>query len=789
MDPDDIRKLRDFAAVIDRSKLRFNGIGPRLHDKPDLLWPRDEIDPQRECDKIIYLELERLINCEQKVKSIKAFLSQIFINLKQCNTSNLFNRYCPLDPGYSAKEIDSCHIAISMQAFTRNKYILDFMNQALRSINRSRRNKNLLKKLFGSNHNYDIFKKNIKWLVQGNSKLRRIRIGHFILLDGSSTPHMDIDKVEWLHGLNIEIKYRIFIQVLWSVTRFLAELLRRYFYISVTNPYANKLVYYRYDLWQKMQSKTINHYISRGLLRQVEIDDTRLPKNGTSKMKFHLKKDNLRLICTKQKKLTWAGNDHAILMAVLKYVLINMPNYVKFSLNHLLAGLRDFRQRAGSGPIYYVRADLEDCFQSINQEKLVNIIMDNLNRLQPGEQVNLWRLVCSYKIIGRRGRESNVWSLDPEAEKADDRYDQVHSMGLQQIPKHIFLNQLLRPQVVNPILRESKDSKYGYYLTAGIRQGSSLSPKLCAIYLQEAFNCGMKEIFERHDCKLFRYVDDILFLTTDLEEAKRFVTKLGVGFEGFELRSNMDKLSCNFEFNQSNQDSGNGTTTTTPVPRSDEHVIFYRRKFQLRDLSSSYNYCYNGINLDQTFSVSPYFDLDYICNSICKLSRIEPIHLDYELNGVSQVKQNIFEAGLLGGHRLATLILLSFQYRQLGNQNPKFLVLMIRRIALSIKASIRAAVRRKIIDNKLSMSQIRLIVAGAILATWKQTKLRHRKRDLKILLRYFNHQKMKYLSAVENKDNQFELENKQKFESMVHEMMRFFPNSSIHRELILPNNP
>lgn len=777
MTPDEIKLLPDYLHEIDRNKLRFNGTGPRLHDRPEKLWPRDYIDPENEAQKVLYPALKRLIDSEQKIQSIQSIIEQIFYGLRQCNTTKLFNKSCPLDHGYFNRVQFS--VSHAMEAYTSYDKIISFIHQSLRSINIGQKGKNFIKVIFGCHCNYDIFKLHIKWLVIGNLKLRKMIIGQFVLFDGLS---MDLTKVKWLRGLTTKAQYSIFIQVIYALTRFISELLRRYFYITVSNPYANKLFYYRYDLWQKLHSIVINSYIDTNLLYKFEISDgIDLPPNGTSKLKFYLKRDNLRLICTKQRGPKNSEVMLHQLRAVLTYILNRIPNYEKFTLTSLLNGLKELRRKSSNEgkKIYFVRADIENCFQNIKQEKLKRIITDNLYNHRKSGYFELVKLSCTTKHDQqRRGtREIIRWSIDPQSVKMSGDFDHVQVVNSKYINIEEFDRVYLRPQIVNPVLRESKTSKNGYNLLVGIRQGSPFSPLLCAIYIQEAFNKYLGDLLNVNDCKLFRYVDDILFMTTDLVKAQKFMDRMLKGLEEFGLRSNANKLACNFECE--GIDEG--------VCRLDEFVLFYKRKISLSTLHCTYNYSYNSISIDNTFHVSPYFNQESVYNSVFKLSRIEAIHLDYELNGIYCVIENIFENALLTAFRMATLLITSFTFRNLNNQQEKFIMKVVNQIARRIMSCIESGLRRKVIENKLTFKEVRLLTLAAFLVTWRGNRLRHRTNELYELERFMRRYMMKYLVSTDADIETLDELRGVKFEEMIYKLIKKFPNSSFPKEVILPS--
>ena len=777
MTPEYIQKLPEYYYEIDRIKLRFNGTGPRLHERTDKIWPRDFIDPVDECRKILHPDLIKLIDNDQHCQRIESIIIKLFTGLKVCNIMSLFNRFCSPDYDYNSgnfKTVDA------MNAYSSHIKILDLIHHTIRGINmQSSCHSNFVKVLFGSNRNYDIYKFHLKWLVTGNLKMRKMTLGYFVHFKSYS---MDLSKVIWLEGLNDEAKYRVFIMTISALTRFISELLRRYFYITISNPYANKLLYYRYDLWQRLYDRTIDHYCREDTLCKFEIDGSvKLPTNGTSKMKFYLKRDNLRLICTKQKMLRTYDQAYNQLRVALTYVLNKQPNHHKFSLNNLLKALREFRKLSieHNKPIYFVRADFEDCFHSINQEKLRYIIMKSLRDNLGRDVIQLTKLACTPLSFRQKNghREFSKWIVGEPVSCEDVEYFDIEVRSRKFVDLKTFDQDYVRPQIVHPVLRDSKNSKLGYNLMTGIRQGSPFSPTLCAIYLQSAFNENLADLLKASDCKLFRYVDDMLFMTLDEAKGRQFALQMSRGFQDYNLKTNVNKLACNFDCS-----SFNGS-----ISRLKDFVVFYKRRICLSTLECSYDFSYNHITIDNTFLVSPYLSEEAILNSILKLSRIEAIHLDVGLNGINRVIENIFEFTLLVAYRTATLLICSVEFSNHNNQQPELLRKLILRISRRILNSLQSGLDRKLIICSLSSLEIRLLTTAAFNAAWSIRRVRHRKIEVYKIKKIFERFMMKYITTVRDDLADQNTIRGRKFEIRVRQLIKEFPKTTFKSEVLLPD--
>lgn len=728
MNPEQVESLPDYWIEINRARIRFSGIGPRYQDAScNKIWPRDTLEWTDELRKILYDELRSKINNVTFCDNVGKIVERLFKRLKQCNITSIFQKFCPLDKGHFEEVPFAIHHALD--CYTPYKQILAFIHQTLRAINagdRSIGGGDFLIFLFGCHRNYDIFKSHLSSLVSEGEKLQKIPIGNYVHF---GSLRMDLNKVEWLGDIDIELKYRLFIQIIYSLIRFILDLLRRYFYITLGNHTADMLLYYRYDLWQKIQSHNINDLIKKNIMTYVD-HDSQIPYHpvAVSKLRFHLKRDSLRPICIDMKYNQRIRKQNRQLLAILKGILQKSS---KFSLNGLLRGLRSFKSKVDTNPetrVYMVRTDIKNCFQSVDQRLLKSIVLEKFKELaNDRDEVALTKLECHKAAADKKSKplSFNIWSIDPERVKAERN---LLDVAIVQGPVYLGLNEFdkryLTHHVCEPVIRETRHSRRDLMLLKGLRQGSPYSPLFCSIYIEAAFERHLNEFFNSETCKIYRYVDDILFISLDLDESRRFMDKMLKGFKDFNLKMNVDKLSCNFRCLGLDEN----------LCKLDDYVVFYKLRIAIKTLECSHHYVFNDVPLQYSFHINAYFSRERMVKSI-KAVKVNPIHLDCELNNFDRVVENIFYFAILLAHRTGTAILQSFELRNLQNQAPTFVSAMSQMSAKKIHSAIRVGVRRDIIKNDLTLSEIRLLAISAFLVTWKRVHMRHRKSELKELER------------------------------------------------------
>lgn len=772
----ELKELLENANSLHRNRIRYNGTGPRLLGPPNKIWPRDSVDHQDESRKIIFSLKEFNISSSTEAR-IKHIIKYIFDGLRKCNIDNLFNKCCPLGPNHFGGI--SFEIKYALDAYTSYNQISDFLHSVIRSIDgihrqRSGTNISYIIRIFGSYRNFEIFKKNLKWLVISNARVVEVRIDNFL---SCGDKFMDLDQIDWLHGLEPKIKYKIYIQVLFALMRFIFELLRRYFYITMSNPYFDKLFYYRYDLWQKIYHAATKKLIEKNLLKELTlIPDVMnsLEHFAVSRLKYHLKRDDVRPICTGHRDTrTFLLNRK--FEAILRHVLQGTANYRKFSLVYLLEGLRHFKElQEQSKTIFFVRADIKDCFPSIDQKLLVKIISNRLN-LEFGDagKVPLFKLICKR---ARDNKDVIQYCVDMNVFKRRGSKFSIERHFDESLSFEEFDQRYLRPCIIDPVLRESKFSKNGYLLQQGLRQGSTFSPILSSIYIQTAFNEELDEFLQSNSCRIYRYVDDILFMSTDIEESKRFMDKMLRGFRAYNITMNLQKLACNFGCQG----------LDSRLCRSTDHFIFYRQQICIKTLSCRYHFNHEFIQLLYSFRISPYVDRKAILKSIEK-SRWDYIHLDERLNCIDIVIQNIFERASLLAHRAATMTIFSFFLY--SNQDEELVVELVESTTMRVWKSITRGAECRLIINGLTHQQIKLIVAAAYEATWNLKRICHRAIERQRLKSYRERAMMRYLTYIPDSndpDLNISLTQPLEFESRICNLIKGFSNSEFAKEVLIP---
>ena len=106
------------------------------------------------------------------------------------------------------------------------------------------------------------------------------------------------------------------------------------------------------------------------------------------------------------------------------------------------------------------------------------------------------------------------------------------------------LLKLLKQHICNHIVKVG--NKY-YKQKIGIPQGSVVSTILCSLYYGHLEATELLTITNDPSSLLIRYVDDFLFITTELDRAKRLLVKLHNGVPKFQFAIQSNKTLVNFD--------------------------------------------------------------------------------------------------------------------------------------------------------------------------------------------------------------------------------------------------
>ncbi|XP_066299073.1 telomerase reverse transcriptase-like [Branchiostoma lanceolatum] len=437
--------------------------------------------------------------------------------------------------------------------------------QLLRSILR----KVIPEDLWGSRHNKACFLTNVLLFLRMG---RYERISLHRLMTG-----MRLNDCDWLKlDSNTLQEFRTRRAVLgklvwWLFNNFVITVLKSYFYITETTAQRNQVLYYRSSVWKILKDKATEQHLSRHMLSPVSqttvqnlIRDQQCL--GVANLRFVPKKTGLRPVVNmgRQEKTEMNSTGTSInyklqnLFKVLTYEKEAVPDVLGasvFGINDIYKKWKDFVvKRKASGctdPLYFVKVDIQHCFDSIPQEKLLKVMTNVLTRRAD-------YLIRRYaKVIAtRRGVqctfEKDVSVLEdfiPNFQdfvllqnQAGTMYDAI---AVDQVCQHYTTSASLLSQLKQHVQNNVIQIGGIYYLQiTGISQGSRLSTLLCNYFyadMERRYLQGMDK-----DGLLLRLVDDFLLVTPHLDQATAFLHTMLDGIPEYGCSVHPDKVMTNF---------------------------------------------------------------------------------------------------------------------------------------------------------------------------------------------------------------------------------------------------
>ncbi|CAL1716650.1 unnamed protein product [Somion occarium] len=360
----------------------------------------------------------------------------------------------------------------------------------------------------------------------------------------------------------------------WYFDSFLIPLIRTTFYVTESSAFRNKVLYFRQDDWTTLCAPLIERLSSNTFEKLDPLDAQELLRQrrlGFSFVRLLPKETGVRpIVNLRRKKQVNTGllpgkpaqSINQILQAafqILNYEKENQRSLLGASVfgpNEVYTRLKAFKSHllsqttSGILPrLYFVKVDVQACFDTIEQTKLLSILRDLISEE-------------SY-VLQRHGQVSPVAGKIRRAyvKKAMSDDDHPHFLSLATklagaLRNTIFVDQVVYPyaqkQEVLELLEEHitenlvKIGEDYYRQTVGIPQGSVLSALLCSFFYGHLEQDRLR-VTDDSNSVLLRLIDDYLFVTTSSGRARKFLRTMQEGHPEYGCFIARDKTLTNFE--------------------------------------------------------------------------------------------------------------------------------------------------------------------------------------------------------------------------------------------------
>ncbi|OAY39391.1 telomerase reverse transcriptase isoform X4 [Manihot esculenta] len=508
--------------------------------------------------------------------------------------------------------------------------------------------------------------------------------------------------------------------ILWFFSRLVVPLVQANFYVTESEHGKQDIFYYRKSIWEKLKDRTIGclkdqnyHFLDASDVKRIisnrlfGFSKLRLcPKENGARMLANLKAPS-RMLVQESSSIGMLGKAqprcqsvkykhfksvNCVLRdtyAVLKGIQLKEPERLGssvFDYNDIYKKLCPFivglKNELGSLPdVFIVAADVSKAFDTINQDKLLNVMKDVIHEdeylLQRSSQV-----VCTKKSLWVH---ENLILRDPDISAGFIKSYSACFGSLQTVlvnqgsirymkKRELFFN--LNEHVKRNVLQLDKT----FYLQGiGIPQGSILSSLLCSLYyghlernvifpfLDKNCELATEDLSRRHNCQdapvpgnssenrvssscymLLRLIDDFCFISTSKRLAAAFYTRLQGGFPDYNCYMNEDKYCLNFDARHA---SG---LPSNRVYVGEDGISFIRwsgllLKSCTLEVQADYTRYLNK-HLRSTLTVSWQGKPGHrLKTKLCDFMRpkCHPIFFDSNINSGSVVRLNIYQSFLL----------------------------------------------------------------------------------------------------------------------------------------------
>ena len=354
----------------------------------------------------------------------------------------------------------------------------------------------------------------------------------------------------------------------------LIPLIRSHFYVTESSMHRNHLLYFRHDIWQKLSEpslRVIKTCNMKELAPQAARSILSSRTLSFSQLRLLPKRSGMRQITNLRRRLMMNRNGKMVLGTSINASLgpvFSMLNYEKtvqqerlgsslFSVGEIHGKLRDYKQRAFAQPgqhLYFVKLDVQSCFDSIPQEKLVSYIKTLVSAHQYSIKKHAeiraadprWSTSGSVpfrKFVATASPATNQDRAESLTSHAllGDRRTVIVDTGYRALYDTRKLTKLLDEHVCANLVKIEK--KY-YKQRVGIPQGSILSSLLCNLFYGffERSELG----FLGQESLLLRLIDDFLLITTNQSHARRLLQIMIDGNDQFGITANQKKSLVNF---------------------------------------------------------------------------------------------------------------------------------------------------------------------------------------------------------------------------------------------------
>ncbi|KAJ5938172.1 hypothetical protein N7454_004514 [Penicillium verhagenii] len=344
----------------------------------------------------------------------------------------------------------------------------------------------------------------------------------------------------------------------------LLPLVRANFYVTESQIHRNRLFYFRHDVWQRLTKQPLAN-LKTAMFEEIETSRAQRLLNqrslGVGSLRLLPKSSGIRPILNLRKRVlkeqTWGGKKRSYLAASINSSLAPISSMLSYERKQQPTRLVDStigRNTSKSAPqTLFVKLDIQGCFDTIPQKQLLGLVEELVSEESYHITKHVEMAPSAFDIRGKPTRRF-IGRAAP-AMKHQPLHDMVAEQAQGGKAKTVYIDtinqklhdtgdllSLLDQHVRNNLVKMGR--KY-FRQRSGIPQGSVLSNLLCNFFYGE-LERQVLGFLRPTDSLLLRLVDDFLLVTTDVDQAMRFLNAMVPGQPSYGVVVNPAKSMVNF---------------------------------------------------------------------------------------------------------------------------------------------------------------------------------------------------------------------------------------------------
>lgn len=396
-----------------------------------------------------------------------------------------------------------------------------------------------------------------------------------------ASPHTDSD--DNLSSTDFAKRKELMAELLYYLfDSFLIPLIRGAFHVTESSVHRNQIFYFRHDIWMAMSEPALT------TLKDTmfeECSTTAVGKMlakralGISQVRLLPKEQGMRPIINLRRRVQKLQHGELVLGKSINSILTpafsvlncekgtrpEMLGSALFSVDDLFPRLQSFREslhRQGQthAPLYFAKVDVQACFDTIPQKRLMALAKTVIE----AEQYQITRYARA-KLLGGHDEETPgfgakpSWKFLTKATASDESFNFARETLLDTAEgrsRTVYVDGVVqrteRRKAILSLLEEHVESnliklgKRFYRQKQGIPQGSIVSSLLCS-YIYAELEREVLGFLNGGQSLLLRLIDDFLVITTERDVAERFMHVMHKGIPQFGVRVKAEKSRANFD--------------------------------------------------------------------------------------------------------------------------------------------------------------------------------------------------------------------------------------------------